>query len=118
MSDGEVGDASRRTWLAAERTFLAWSRNALGAFAVAIAIGGLLPRLTPRATYWPYVVAGAGYGILGMAFLIFGGMRHRALDAVLAQGRFARLTERLTLMITAYAAALGVFTTVVVLVSS
>ena len=39
-------DATRRTRLAAERTYLAWWRSALGAFAVALAAGKLVPALT------------------------------------------------------------------------
>ena len=36
-------DASRRTYLAEERTLLAWWRSGLAAFAVAVGVGRLLP---------------------------------------------------------------------------
>ena len=44
---GETGfaDPTRRTYLALERTLLAWWRTALGTLAVAVAIGSILPKL-------------------------------------------------------------------------
>ena len=41
----EDGDASRRTWLAAERTVLAWLRTGLTATAVALGVGKVVPDL-------------------------------------------------------------------------
>jgi uncharacterized membrane protein YidH (DUF202 family) len=41
-------DASRRTLLAEERTFLAWFRSGLAAIAVSLAVGRLLPALVER----------------------------------------------------------------------
>jgi putative membrane protein len=39
----EVGDATRRTRLANERTYLAWWRTGLTALAVGIGIGRIVP---------------------------------------------------------------------------
>ena len=36
--------APRRTWLAAERTYLAWLRTGLGALGLALAVGGCCRR--------------------------------------------------------------------------
>ena len=47
--DASGGDGTRRTALAAERTWLAWWRTGLGASAVAIGVGRILPGL-PAAT--------------------------------------------------------------------
>ena len=40
-----AGDASRRTYLATERTFLAWFRSGLASVALAITIGRVVPEL-------------------------------------------------------------------------
>ena len=118
MTDPGIGDASRRTWLASERTFLAWARNSLAAFAVAIAIGGILPRLTPRAADWPYAVAGGGFGGLGIAYLTYGLLRQRALDALLPEGGFLRVDPRVTIALAIYTMVLGLYTTVMVLINA
>ncbi len=44
-----VGDATRRTHLANERTYLAWWRTGLAALAVSLGAGKLVPPLTPGA---------------------------------------------------------------------
>jgi len=49
VSDGpqnEAGDALRRTRLANERTYLAWWRTGLTAFAVGLGAGKLVPELS------------------------------------------------------------------------
>ena len=43
---GEAVDATRRTRLANERTFLAWWRTALGTEGLALATGKLVPEVT------------------------------------------------------------------------
>ena len=52
----EPDDATRRTCLAQERTFLAWLRSGLAAFAVAVGVGRLTPALLgvprPRSWHW------------------------------------------------------------------
>ena len=55
--DRDLADsAPRRTWLAAERTYLAWLRTGLGALGLALAVGRLLPRsstpTTPPSVCW------------------------------------------------------------------
>ena len=62
----EDGDATRRTWLASERTVLAWLRTGLTATAVALGVGKLIPDLRTGGKDWPFVVLGAGYAILGV----------------------------------------------------
>src|SRR5215207_9302116 len=59
----EAGDATRRTRLANERTYLAWWRTGLTAFAVSLGAGKLVPALTDE-TRWPYVVVGVGFALL------------------------------------------------------
>ena len=57
-------DASRRTLLAEERTFLAWFRSGLAAIAVSLAVGRLLPALV-EGDQRVYRLLGIGYGLLG-----------------------------------------------------
>ena len=80
------GDVAR-TRLANERTYLAWWRTALAAFAVALAIGRLTPDLLNHPTRWPYVVVGAGYGALGVAIAVYGLTRHRAVNRAVSHRR-------------------------------
>src|SRR3954466_8633499 len=81
----EARDATRRTRLANERTYLAWWRTGL----TAIAVGGGLGRIVPGVsdvTAWPYQVVGAGFSLLGIAFIWVGYTRVRAVEKALAQG--------------------------------
>ena len=56
----DVVDATRRTRLASERTYLAWWRSALAAFAVSLGVGKLVPELTSGRTIG-YEIVGVGY---------------------------------------------------------
>lgn len=64
----EAGDATRRTRLANERTYLAWWRTGLTGFAVSLGAGKLVPALTDE-TRWPNVVVGSSdarpHGVAG-----------------------------------------------------
>jgi uncharacterized membrane protein YidH (DUF202 family) len=59
MSEQTGVDATRRTRLANERTFLAWWRTALGTLGLAVAVGKILPEVTAgrrrprRSGSWP-----------------------------------------------------------------
>ena len=72
----------RRTWLAAERTYLAWLRTGLGAIGVALAVGRLVPALIggPRVAY---AVLGAGWALLGAYMIVHSLTRARRIDAAL-----------------------------------
>ncbi|HSL64140.1 MAG TPA: DUF202 domain-containing protein [Gaiellaceae bacterium] len=63
----EARDPTRRTRLANERTFLAWWRSGLTAFAVAIGAGKLVPAVADDVEPWPYELLGSGFGALGAA---------------------------------------------------
>jgi putative membrane protein len=82
-------DATRRTRLANERTFLAWWRSGLTAFAVAIGAGKLVPAVADDVDAWPYELLGAGFAFLGVAFVGYGWVRQRAVDRALAAGSYA-----------------------------
>jgi putative membrane protein len=85
--DGGLADsAPRRTWLAAERTYLAWLRTGLGALGLALAVGRLLPALVD-ADHVAFGVLGAGYGLLGVFVLFLGAYRAQRVRSALAAGR-------------------------------
>src|SRR5947199_10717086 len=86
MSD-EAGDATRRTRLANERTYLAWWRTGLTAFAVALGAGKLVPALSD-VRRWPYAVLGAGFAILGLVFVGYASWRHREVEQAVRRGEF------------------------------
>ena len=52
MGVSETQDAARRTRLANERTYLAWWRTGLAAFAVCIGIGRIVPGVSRLAADW------------------------------------------------------------------
>ena len=102
----EAGDATRRTRLANERTYLAWWRTGLTSLAVSLGTGQLVPALTdgPR---WPYVVVGVGFALLGVAFIAYGFTRQRAVERAVARGEYERPSERLIAALTAIGMLLG-----------
>ena len=88
--DDDATDATRRTYLAQERTLLAWWRSGLACFAAAIGIGRLVPALL-HVPASPFVTLGVGFGLLGLAFVFLGTRRDREVSRHLAEGRFLPL---------------------------
>src|SRR3954447_22577211 len=80
-------DASRRTYLAGERTQLAWWRTGLAALAVALGVGRVVPQLDPSATKWPYAVACVGFAIWGILAIAYGTVQRAAINRALAEKR-------------------------------
>ncbi len=78
--------APRRTWLAAERTYLAWLRTGLGTLGLALGVGRLLPALVD-ASHVVFGLLGAGYGVLGVLFLVFGASHMQGVRASLTEDR-------------------------------
>ena len=112
-ADVEVEDATRRTRLATERTYLAWWRSGLTALAVGLAAGKLVPELSSGAS-WPYELLGAGYSLLGIAFIFYGHRRQHAVETALRLGAWAPLDARVAAALTATGISLGAATVVVV----
>ncbi len=102
------GDATRRTWLASERTVLAWLRTGLTATAVALAVGKVVPDLRSGGTTWPFIVLGAGYGLLGVLIVAYGLYRGREVDRAIRAGRWLTLDDRAMWLIGGLAIALGI----------
>jgi len=102
----ETKDATRRTRLANERTYLAWWRTGLTAIAVCIGLGRIVPAVTD-VTKWPYELIGAGYGLLGVGFMVIAHVRVRAVENAVDRGEFARLDARWGAALLVVGAALG-----------
>lgn len=111
----EDTDATRRTLLANERTFLAWWRGGLTALAVSLGSGALVPRLTD-ASRWPFAVLGVGFGALAIAFITYGSHRHRVVEEALRTGDFVPLDRRVVLVLGGFGVLLGLLTIVAVLI--
>jgi putative membrane protein len=110
----EAGDATRRTRLANERTYLAWWRTGLTAFAVSIGSGKLVPAVASGVT-WPYTAIGIGFAALGVLCSGYALSRHRKVEEAVSRGEFAPPDERLIGLLSGAAAALGVLLVVVLL---
>jgi inner membrane protein YidH len=108
-------DQARRTSMAAERTWLAWWRTALGVSAGALGVGRLAPELLHVAA-WPYVLLGCGYASLAIGLLIAGAVRQRDLERALRTGGHVPLRFRTVGLFTAGGVALA-FTTVVLVIA-
>jgi putative membrane protein len=108
-------DASRRTFLASERTQLAWWRTGLTALAVALGVGRVVPELSGTALRWPYVITGVGFAVWGIFTIAYGTADREAMEKALREGR---LREAPTWPLRALAAsgiALGLLTAVLIL---
>ena len=108
----DMPDAPRRTHLAAERTWLAWWRTGLAAAGAAIGIGRVLPELIDGTT-WPYVVLGAGYGVLALGLMGAAAIRQAGPRRAPAQ-RIRGASNGLVLAFTAAGMGLALFTVVLV----
>ena len=110
-------DQERRTSMAAERTWLAWWRTALGATAGALAVGRFAPKLLGVAA-WPYVLLGCGYAALAIGLSIVGARRQRDLERALRTDSHAPLTFRTVAVFTVGGVALTLLTIVLLLAQS
>lgn len=108
-------DVTRRTHLAAERTWLAWWRSGIAAATAAVAVGGVVPNLV-EGSRTPYVVLGAGYALLAAAVFAGAAVRRRQVDQALARGDYVGVGERGVLALTLVAMALALGTLVVIIV--
>jgi putative membrane protein len=107
-------DQARRTSMAAERTWLAWWRTALGATAGALGVGRLAPNVLDVAP-WPYIVLGCGYAALAVGLLLAGAQRQRDLEHALRTGGHVPLRFRTVAAFTVGGIALAIMTVVLVI---
>jgi putative membrane protein len=95
----DARDAARRTRLANERTYLAWWRTGLTSLGVSLGIGRVVPELA-HGSNWPYETIGAGFGLLGIAFIGYGYRRQERVEAAVREGGYAPLDQRFALVLT------------------
>jgi putative membrane protein len=111
----EHGDATRRTRLANERTYLAWWRTGLTAFAVSIGAGRLVPAVAggPQELY---SAVGVLFAVIGILVIVYGRTRGREVDTAISEGGYRRADERMLAVIAGLAAVGGLLLIVLILV--
>ena len=114
MTDAEHKDVTRRTHLAAERTWLAWWRSGIASATAAVGIGGVVPHLV-GGDRTPYVILGTGYALLAAAIFIGAAARQQEVEAALSRGQYVGLRRGWILALTLVATllALGTLATIV-----
>ena len=110
----ETKDATRRTRLANERTYLAWWRTGLTCLAVSVGVGRIVPGVADVKS-WPYQAIGVGYGLFGIAFMIVAHLRVRTVERAVDRGEFARMDGRVSAALLATGTVLGVGTILLIL---
>lgn len=108
-------DATRRTHLANERTYLAWWRTAVATIALALGVGRLLPEVLDRGAVWPYAALGAAWALLGAGISVYAYVRKRAVDRALAEGRYAHPSGPALAALSAAGAVLALLTVALIL---
>lgn len=106
-------DVTRRTRLAAERTWLAWWRSGIAAATAAVGVGGVVPELVD-AGRTAYTVLGAGYAALAASMFVGAALRRREVERALDRGGFAGVSDRAVLALTLMATVLALGTLAVI----
>ena len=112
MDDATI-DASRRTRLANERTYLAWWRGGLTSLAVGVGAGAVAPELTDGRRW-----LGVAFSALAIAFIFFGVVRHRQVDEAIARGGYAPLRGATAVAFGLVGIALAILVIIVVIIES
>ena len=110
----ESRDATRRTRLANERTYLAWWRTGLTALAVGIAAGKLVPELSSGAA-WPFEVIGVAFAGVGLLLIAYAYVRQKRVEEALSRGEYAPFAPRTGLAFAALGVLLGLATIIIIL---
>ena len=109
MPDDVGVDATRRTRLANERTYLAWLRTGLTALAVAAGVGKVVPGVA-HVHRWPFEVLGVCFAIVGVATAAYGAVRFSRVEKALASGGYVPLEPRRVVLFAGATVALGLVT--------
>jgi putative membrane protein len=108
-------DPTRRTLLAAERTWLAWWRSGVTAATAAVAVGGVVPELV-EGQRGPYIALGAGYAALAVGVFAGAGVRQSRVERALVAGSYESAGRGWVLGLTAAGAGLALATLAVIVV--
>jgi uncharacterized membrane protein YidH (DUF202 family) len=113
----ETGEALVRTYLANERTELAWWRTGFTVLAVALAVGRVVPELADSEHKWPYATLGLAYAVYGIALIVYGTARSRQVDAALGRGAYEPPRHWASRAIAVAGALLGLLTAALIVIS-
>lgn len=117
-TEGEfAGDATRRTFLANERTQLAWWRTGLTSIAVGVGIGKVVPELG-SGDHWAYGILGAAYILYGILFVLVGTVRQMQVERAVLDAGWRAQEQRVVLALTAIGVVLATVTGVLVVVDA
>jgi uncharacterized membrane protein YidH (DUF202 family) len=108
-------DVTRRTRLAAERTWLAWWRSGIAAATAAVAVGGVVPGLVDGSRT-PYIVLGAGYALLAAGVFVAAALRRREVERALDRADYQPLGEGGVVALTLVALVLALGTLAVIVI--
>ena len=114
MTDSDK-DVTRRTRLAAERTWLAWWRSGIAAATAAVGVGGVVPQLVDGERT-PYVVIGAGYAVLAAAVFVAAGWRRQQVERALTRGDYEDVGQGPVMAMTAVGLLLALGTLAIIVV--
>ena len=109
LPPNQAQNPSRRTRFAEERTLLAWWRTGIGAAAVAVAVGGILPKLS-TVSKDRALALGVAYGAFALMFVVGGSFRDYLSRKAMEEGSFADVSPKAVTAITVYASALIILT--------
>ena len=115
MADASDIDVTRRTRLAAERTWLAWWRSGIAASTAAVAVGGVVPQLIDGSRT-PYVVLGCGYALLAAAMFAAAGLRRVSVTRALERGEYQEVGEGVVWGLTVVALVLALGTLAIIII--
>ena len=115
MADTSDIDVTRRTRLAAERTWLAWWRSGIAASTAAVAVGGVVPQLIDGSRT-PYVVLGCGYALLAAAMFVAAGLRRVSVTRALERGEYQEVGEEVVWGLTVVALVLALGTLAIIII--
>lgn len=104
----DAGDATRRTRLANERTYLAWWRTGLTAFAVSIGSGKLVPEVSGGSESWMYTALGVAFALLGSFAIVYALWRQRRVEQAIRRGEYAGPDERVVAGLSVIGAVVGI----------
>jgi putative membrane protein len=107
MPEATEADVTRRTWLANERTYLAWWRTGLTTLTVALAAARVVPELSGTKHQWPYTVIGAAYAVLGTLCIGYAEWRRVSVDRALREDRYSGPDPKVTMGLTVIGVLLG-----------
>lgn len=111
------GDATRRTHLANERTYLAWWRTGLTCMAGSLGVGRIVPALTTGSETLA-AIAGVVFGLLGVACFVYGWVRYRQVDDAVRHGTYVRPNDRFVTVLAAVGIVLATLVVLIVLIDA